>query len=195
MRILLVYCHPVPESFAGALCKVSQQALIDSGHEVRLLDLYRSGFDPIMSCEERRRYHDVGVEHHPLPEHVEHLRWAEGLLFVYPTWWFGQPAMLKGWLERVWSPDVAFEIPDESGRAKPLLNHIRWMGIVTTCGASRFVSYYVGHPGMRTLMRGVGALCAPGCKKTFLALYKMDTRTQADREKYLKQVENRLRKI
>jgi NAD(P)H dehydrogenase (quinone) len=52
---------------------------------------------------------------HPFPGHAERLAWAEGLVFVYPTWWYGLPAMLKGWLDRVWTPEITFAIARHPG--------------------------------------------------------------------------------
>ena len=47
--------------------------------------------------------------------HIERLKWAEAILFVYPTWWYGLPAMLKGWFDRVWAKDVAFTLQAGAG--------------------------------------------------------------------------------
>ncbi|MEM1398973.1 MAG: NAD(P)H-dependent oxidoreductase, partial [Pseudomonadota bacterium] len=104
MRVLMVYCHPVPESFAAALRDVTLGALKKAGHEVELLDLYALGFDPVISAEEHRAYLNTTMENHPLQDHAKLLAWCEALVFVYPTWWYGLPAMLKGWLDRVWTP-------------------------------------------------------------------------------------------
>ncbi|WP_227651267.1 NAD(P)H-dependent oxidoreductase, partial [Klebsiella pneumoniae] len=65
---------------------------------MRVLDLHAEGFDPVMSVEERRAYHTPGINEQPVAGHLQALRWCEALLFVYPTWWYGLPAMLKGWL-------------------------------------------------------------------------------------------------
>src|SRR5262249_53562891 len=100
MRILLVYCHPCGESFVAAVRDAAVAGLEAAGHEVRIGDLYAIGFDPVMSAEERRGYHEPGSNEKPVAEHLAMLRWCEGLVFVYPTWWYGPPAMLKGWLDR-----------------------------------------------------------------------------------------------
>src|SRR5690606_23113708 len=99
MRVLLVYCHPVPESFCASIRDTAIRALARAGHEVDLLDLYAEGFDPVMPADERRGYNEMKLADHPFPEHAERLKAADALLFVYPTWWYGLPAMLKGWLD------------------------------------------------------------------------------------------------
>lgn len=188
MRVLVVYCHPVPESFCAALRDTVTEALGEAGHEIRLLDLYAEGFNPIMGCDERRIYNDCGRAEHPLPEHAEHLEWAQAMVFVYPTWWYGMPAMLKGWLDRVWTPVLTFDISLDNGRITPKMQHVKKLGIVTTCGAPRWWSYVVGHPGVRTLTRGMRALFDRRCKTVFLAHYLMDVSTPESRSVFLGRV-------
>jgi hypothetical protein len=97
MRILAVYCHPLAGSYCAALRDRALQALRDGGHEVELLDLYAEGFDPVLSPQERSTYlADTAANLTAVQRHVDLLRWAEGLLFVFPTWFYGPPAMLKG---------------------------------------------------------------------------------------------------
>jgi len=192
MRILLVYCHPVPESFCASIRDEAAKTLEGKGHEVRLLDLYAEGFDPVMGADERRRYNDLPVGQHPLPDHIAHLRWAEGLLFVYPTWWYGLPAMLKGWLDRVWAPGVAFSMPEPGAKIGALMTHIRVLGVVTTCGAPMWWSHIIGHPGRRTITRGIRALCATRCKTFFMAHYLMDSSTVETRRAFLAKVRKKL---
>jgi len=195
MRVLVVYCHPVPESFCAAIRDTAMARLAASGHDLRLVDLYAENFDPVMGAEERRRYNDMTADEHPLPEHAAHLAWAEAILFIYPTWWYGLPAMLKGWLDRVWTPEITFAIPREPGPIRPLMTHVGKIGVITTCGAPRWWSHFVGHPGKRTLLRGMRALCARRCKSVFMAHYLMDLSTPESRKRFLDRVERRLKRF
>ncbi|OCW58198.1 NAD(P)H-dependent oxidoreductase [Hoeflea olei] len=195
MRILLVYCHPVPESFCAAVRDTVIAALEKSGHEIDLLDLYAEGFDPVMQADERRRYNEMTLADHPFPDHARRIKEAEGIVFVYPTWWYGQPAMLKGWFERVWTGDVTFAIPDGPGPIKPLMTHIKLLAVVTTCGAPRWWSYAVGHPGKRIILRGLRALCAKTCRRVFMAHYLMDKSTPESRRNFLAEVEQRFTRL
>ena len=86
------------------------------------------GFDPVMSAEDRLDYHTPGKNEAPVAEHLDHLRWAEGLVFVYPTWWYSMPAMLKGWIDRVWVPHATFELPKGLAPIKGRLHNIRLVG-------------------------------------------------------------------
>ncbi|MCT8971563.1 NAD(P)H-dependent oxidoreductase [Microbaculum marinisediminis] len=188
MRALVVYCHPCEESFNRAVLDTVLGALGESGHEVRLIDLYESGFDPVMSPAERRGYHTPHENEAPVADHLALLKWAEILVFVYPTWWFGLPAMLKGWCDRVFVPHATFEMPDESSPMGPKLTNIRKIAVFTTCGASWWMSKFVGEPGRRTILRGIRWLCHPKCKTCYAAHYKMDTSTPDSRARYLNRV-------
>jgi putative NADPH-quinone reductase len=192
MRVLMVYCHPVPESFNAAVRDAAKAALERAGHAVDLLDLHAEGFDPVMSAEERRAYHEIGAGDHPLPDHVARLKSAEALVFVYPTWWYGLPAMLKGWLDRVISPGIGFDLPDGPGPIRPLMTHIDKIAVVSTCGAPRWLLLWVGDPGRRTILRGIRALCGRRCGTLWLAHYRMDSSTPESRVAFLAKVAKRL---
>jgi len=193
MRILVVYAHPRSESYAAALHRAVVETLRAAGHEVDDLDLYALGFDPVLSAEERLHYHDAARNQELVGDHVERLRRAEGIVFVYPTWWYGLPAILKGWLDRVWIPGVAFALT--GGAIRPLLTNIRRMAVVSTYGSPRWLVWYVGDPGRRLLARGMRRLCAPRCPLDWLALYRMDTVSAEDRAAFLNRVTEAMRRF
>ena len=183
MRVLIVHSHPDPESYNASLCRTVAETLTRGGHELRVIDLYAEGFQPVLSREGWRAYEDAARNADGIEDHVAALRWAEGLIFVYPTWWYGLPAMLKGWLDRVWTPGVAFTLPKD-GPIAPSLTHIRKLGVVTTCGASWWLTQVVGAPGRNLMLRGCRFLMAPRCKRLYLAHYRMDASTPQSREKF-----------
>ncbi|MBN9071280.1 MAG: NAD(P)H-dependent oxidoreductase [Rhizobiales bacterium] len=191
MRCLVVYCHPLPESFGAALRDAALSALSERGWDVRLTDLYAEGFDPVLSPDERRN-----MEHAPtdpkLAPHIENLKWAQAILFVYPTWWYGLPAMLKGWLDRVWWTDVAFKLPPDGGRIVSLVPHIGRIGVITTCGAPWWISFLIGQPGRKTLLRGAWMLAGKGCRTLYLAHYEMDASTPETRARFLEKVRRKV---
>ena len=192
MRLLVVHAHPVPESFGTVLFHAVTEAAAGAGHEVRALDLHAEGFDPVMGEEERRTYNDGGPAKDPvLQRHIDHLLWAEGLIFVYPTWWMGQPAILKGWLDRVWRLGVAFRLED--GQVKPALTRIRVIGVVTTLGSSRWHwSLLMGAPGRKILLRAPLGCTGLNTRTFWLALHDMDRSTPARRERFLARVRARI---
>jgi NAD(P)H dehydrogenase (quinone) len=192
MRVLLVYCHPREDSFCAALRDAAAEALKAAGHAVELGDLYAEGFAPALNHEERGCYYDEGANQGGVEPHVAALRRADALLLVYPTWWFGMPAMLKGWLDRVWVPGVAFRLGTEAGALRPLLTNIRRIGVVTTYGSPRRLLWLVGWPDWRVVRRGLVPLCAPRCRLDWMALTRMDTCSHGRRERFLAMVGQRL---
>ncbi len=195
MRILVVYCHPASDSYCAALRDAALDAFARRGDEVRLLDLYAENFDPVMTAEARRTYNDGQPTDPIVLAHAEHLRWAQGIVFVYPTWWYGLPAMLKGWFDRVWATDVAFKLPADGGRILSLVSHMDRIAVVTTCGAPWLFSILIGEPGRKTILRGIRALCATRCKRLFLAHYDMDRSTAETRAKFVEKVRERLERF
>ena len=193
MRLLVVYCHPDPESFTAAVRDTVLAAARAAGHEADLLDLHAEGFDPVMSCAERRGYHTPVENEVPVAPHIARLRRAEGLIFVYPTWWYGQPAMLKGWLDRVLVPGVAFGMPEPGKPIRPGLTNIRLVGAVSTLGSPWWWwTFGMGAPGRRVLLRGVRAICNPKARTFWLGLHEMDSATEAARKRFLARVEARI---
>ncbi|TQF78601.1 NAD(P)H-dependent oxidoreductase [Elioraea sp. Yellowstone] len=174
MRILLVYCHPREDSFCATLRDAARGALAARGHLVDLVDLYAEGFAPALSAEERGRYHDEAANIDGVTHHVASLRAAEALVLVYPTWWYGMPAMLKGWFDRVWLPGVAFRLGP--GAIEPLLTNIRRIAVVTTYGSPSWLLWAIGRPDRKLVGRALRRLCARGCRLDWLSLTRMDRR-------------------
>jgi putative NADPH-quinone reductase len=195
-KALVVYCHPKEGSFTSAVRDTVLARLAAKGAEVRVIDLYARGFDPTLSRAEWEGYVDTPANRAPVAADVDSLQWADTLIFVYPTWWYALPAVLKGWLDRVFLPDVAFLMPaGENQTIRPGLTNIRRLGVFTTCGASWWLTTFVGAPGKRMLMRGIGLLCAPRARKAFAAHYLMDSSTPESRARHLAKVAERMDRL
>ena len=196
MRMLVVLAHPVPESFSHALHARIVSVLARAGHEVRPLDLYGIGFDPVLGPQERRDYHTPGVNAVGVGDQLDHIRWAEGLIFVYPTWWYSLPAMLKGWIDRVWVPFVTFELPKGLRPIQGRMQNIRLIGGISTYGSPWWwIRFAIGDPGRRVIMRGLRPLCHPRCRTFWLGHYRMDSSTPESRGAFLAKVEARLGRL
>ncbi len=195
MRVLLVYCHPNPESFTAAVRVAAERGLAAGGHELRVADLYGENFDPVLRREERAAYHTAGENERPVAAEIERIKWAEALVFVYPTWWYAQPAMLKGWLDRVWIPHVTFTMPTDTMPIGRNMTNIRVIAAVTTLGSPRWWWTIVGAPGRRILMTGIAALCHPRVKRRWIALHSIDTVGLDARAAFLIRVEREMRTL
>jgi NAD(P)H dehydrogenase (quinone) len=193
MKVLVVYCHPRTDSFAHALKDTVVAALGKAGHDVDLMDLYGENFQPILTAEERARYNDATCNQVGIEADIARLKQVQALVFVYPTWWYGLPAMLKGWFDRVWAPGVAFEIND--GVVRPMMLNIGTVAAVTTMGAPWWFSWYMGHPGRMFLSRGLRALCKPGCRFIWRGLDRIDSATPAQRQNFLEKLRRTFEKF
>lgn len=187
MRILVLYAHPNPDSFVAALHRKAVAALLRAGHEVDDCDLYTEGFDPVLSREERVNYLDVPANRTTVDAYVRRLERAEGLVLVYPVWNFGFPAILKGFLDRVFLPGVSFRLVD--GLATPNLTHLKVLVAVTTYGAPRWRAFVLGDPPRKLVLRMLRVLVAPGAKRHYLALHDMNRQTLEGREAFLRRVD------
>lgn len=172
MRVLVIFAHPVETSFCAALRETCVTTLVAAGHEVEELDLYARGFDPVLSREERLHYHDLDRNRAGVAAEVAQLLRAEALVLVYPVWNYGFPAILKGYLDRVFLPGVSFRL--EKGQVVPNLRHIRRLVAVTTYGGTRLRALLVGDPPRKLVCRMLRALVAPTARTAYLALYDLN---------------------
>jgi putative NADPH-quinone reductase len=190
----MVYCHPDPDSFCAAARDRALAGLASGDHDVRLTDLYADGFDPVVNEHERRTYDQPGVAPE-LQSYADDLSWAETLVLVYPTWWSGQPAMLKGWIDRVWAAGVAWEMPEGARVVRPLLTDVRRIVVVTTHGSSKLINALQGEAGKRTVTRSIRAMCSRRVRTTWCARYAIDTCDATKRHSFLERVETTLGKL
>lgn len=187
MRYLIVFAHPRADSFSAALRHTVIDTLARAGHQLDLLDLNGSSFDPVLSSEERESYFDPSRNRAGIEEHVARLKRAQALVLVFPNWWFGFPAVLKGYFDRVWVPGVAFELKRFGLRGK--LDNIVKFIVVTSYGSPWWYARLVmREPTRRLAKRVFAALCHPGCRFQFLALYRMDRASDKRRHRFLDRV-------
>ncbi len=184
-RVLVLFAHPCAESYSAALHARVVDALDARGWEVDDCDLNAEGFDPVLSGPERRGYHDTASNSMPVQAYVDRLRAAEALVMVFPVWNFGYPAILKGFLDRVFLPGVSFRL--EGGKVRPNLTQIRKLAAVTTYGGARLRALLVGDPPRRCVTRAVWHVCRPE-RTRYVALYDMNRATDTRRAAFLDRV-------
>ena len=117
MKILVLLAHPQPGSFNHALAERAVSTLAACGHEVVFHDLQAEGFDPVLPPAEIATDAAIDPE---IARHCEELAAAEGIVVVHPDWWGQPPAVLKGWIDRVFRPEIAYRFLDgDSGEGIP----------------------------------------------------------------------------
>ncbi|WP_040493713.1 NAD(P)H-dependent oxidoreductase [Ilumatobacter nonamiensis] len=193
-RVLVIHCHPATDAFISTALERVTAGLKESGADVRIHDLYREEFVPELSAAEHRAHLRPGVAD-DLDEHAEDLQWCDTLVLVYPTWWSGQPAMLKGWIDRVWASGVAWELPDGASRLRPRLRNVRRLVVVTSHGSSKLVNSLQGEGGKRTVFRSLRTMCHPLTRTHWLAFYGIDNASSDSRTRFLEALPDRIARI
>jgi NAD(P)H dehydrogenase (quinone) len=118
MRVFIVHAHPEPQSFNGAMTQTAEEALLSAGHEVLISDLYAMEFNPVSDRRNFVTVHDPFYYRQQAEEahaaqvdgfakdirgEMDKLFWCDALILQFPLWWFGLPAILKGWVDRVFA--------------------------------------------------------------------------------------------
>lgn len=194
MRILYIYCHPLPESFHAGIRAKALAALAAAGHEVDLLDLYAENFDPVLSEEGRRHYHDPARNQVGLESYVARLNAAEVLIVQFPTWCFGVPAMLKGFFDRMIMPGVAFDISDPT-KVKPMLGNIKRIVGIVTYGRPWHMALWMGDPPRKIVRRYLRWFTGGKARADYHALYHLNMATEAQRLAFMDRVARALQTL
>lgn len=131
MKVLIVYAHPEPRSLNGALREIAVKELMAQGHEVQVSDLYADGWKsqvdradfPSLARDERlitvaasKKAFEAGTLTSDVKAEIEKLLWADALILQFPLWWFTMPAILKGWVDRVFAYGFAYGVGEHSDR-------------------------------------------------------------------------------
>jgi NAD(P)H dehydrogenase (quinone) len=114
---------------------------------------------------------------------------------VYPTWWSTLPAILKGWIERVMVPGVAFVFDERTGKVRPGLRHVRRLIGISSYGSPRWTVKLINDNGRRTITRTLRMSCGLRARTMWLALYGIDTSSDDRRRAFLDSVEAKMARL
>jgi len=192
MRTLVLYAHPCHDSFNAAVHDTVVETLRERGWDVDDCDLNVEGFAPVLTEGERRGYHDIPDNIEPVKSYVERLQAAEALVMVFPVWNFGYPAILKGFLDRVFLPDVSFKLQD--GGVRPGLTNIKRLAACTTYGGTRLRAMTIGDPPRKCVTRAVRYACG-WPKMRYIGLYDMNNNGPGVLETHLRRVRSEMQKL
>lgn len=118
MNVLIVLAHPDQNSFNHAIADTCRRRLSDNGYEILFHDLYRERFDPVLDKDEILR---DGRVNEKIIRYCEELTNCDGIIIIHPNWWGQPPAILKGWIDRVFRPGIAYEFDEgDKGEGIPV---------------------------------------------------------------------------
>lgn len=187
MKHLIVYTHPNPNSFNKAIVDAIEGASKSKGHETKICDLYGEDFYPVLKPSDIEAFQSGNI-----PEDIkaeqDKIKWADMITFVYPIWWAGMPAMLKGYIDRVFSYGFAYQYTEEGPMG--LLKGKKVMVFNTTGSPNEVYSATGMHDSIKQITdMGIFKFCnIEVISHTFFgAVPQVDDET---RKGYLKKVEN-----
>lgn len=195
MRALVVHAHPLPSSLTRHFADAVQASLVSAGHTANFVDLYQIDFDPRLTAHERATHYAPDRPANDVAPLAEQLLTAEILVLVFPTWWFSMPAIVKGFVDRVFAPGIAFAHGENFGPIKPLLTQLRHVVAITSLGTPWWVDWLVmRRPVRHNLKHAVVKACAPSAKFTYLPFYASenpgDTRVAAFSQRIARTVQS-----
>jgi NAD(P)H dehydrogenase (quinone) len=183
MRVLVIFAHPTRQSLCGSILSAALDELAVASCEVELLNLYSEKFDPVLQESEWRAYEQAPG--HSIQPYVEQLKRNDGLICIFPTWNYGQPAILKGYIDRVWKPNVAFRIDTSRAVHFDQFDNLKFFIVATTFGASWLVNTWCGNPSRRAVAGGLRRHFPRRSSFAWLPIYNMDKPSLPRVERYL----------
>lgn len=182
-RILVINGHPDPESFNAALAEAYTTAAREAGAEIQQLNLIDLDFQPILTYGYRKR-----TELEPdLLRALDLIKAADHLVWVFPMWWYGIPALMKGFIDRTFLPGIAFKYVEGNANPRKLLTGTTARIIMTTDTPRWYDRIIMGKPALRQFKKGTLEFCGiKPVKVTYLSIIK-DSNPEK-REKWLTQV-------
>ncbi len=195
MNIVVVLGHPSADSYCAAIFeRIILELDSQPTHNITAIRLADEKFITAMSTAERAAYETLSpLISDETKRHATALEQAEALIFVYPTWWSGLPAQLKGWLERVFVLGIAFRFNDNN-KIRPNLQNVRYIIGVSTYGSPWRYVKLINDNGRRTLTRAIRASTGLCTRTMWCGLYALDTCTQRQREEFIAKTAKKITK-
>ena len=183
-RVLVILGHPSGESFCGALTGCYVEAAKKAGHEVRVLWLGALNFDPVL----RAGYRGAQTLEPDLLNAQADITWAQHLVFIYPIWWGGIPALMKGFFDRVFLPGFAFQYRTGKAFPDPLLKGRTAHLVVTMDTPPWYYRWVYRMPGIHQVRKTTLQFCGIKPLKT-LTFGPLLGSSERQRNGWLKQVQ------
>jgi len=132
MKTVVVYAHPYEKSFNHGVLESIKTGLGENNEEFEVLDLVKDGFNPVMTSKDLSGYNKGHTDDELIIRYQKEIIKADKMIFVFPIWWGGMPAILKGFFDKVFLKGFCYEV--KNGRVVGLLDHIKKTYVLTTSG-------------------------------------------------------------
>lgn len=191
-NFLIIYAHPNPESFNAAIKNTVEAALHKSNTSYKIIDLYSEGFNPVLSLDEMN-----GNEGAEIIKYRQLITEASNIIFIFPVWWFRAPAILEGFLDKVFVPGFAYRFKQLIGKygiPVPLLKDKNVLTIITHGAPALPVKILYLNAVKYRFLLGFLSFCFSLWKCKFVQLWSVPFVNQNVRIKYLRKVERLINK-
>jgi len=189
VNCLVVIAHPLESSLCHYLSEKTISHMKDKGYKVTVKKLYQEKFDPVLTQQERTSYYDGPFDDSQVQAEISQLKETESLILIFPTWWFGFPAILKGWFDRVWAPGHAYEHASDFGPIKQCLGNLKEMKVITTLGSPWWVDFFIlRKPVKKVLKIALLGACTKNCRFKMLSLYRSESLNKVKIERFIKKI-------
>ncbi|WP_025725242.1 NAD(P)H-dependent oxidoreductase [Acholeplasma granularum] len=152
MRTLIIYAHPWEKSFNHHVLETTTKLLEEKGHEVDIIDLNKDGFNPVMRQEDLKEFAKGEYADKLAGHYAARLKGADELVFIFPIWWYGEPAILKGFYEKVFLKGHTYK---EKDRKLVGVLGVNKATILTTANIDKTIFSYLGDPIQNVLANGI----------------------------------------
>ncbi|TGD59227.1 NAD(P)H-dependent oxidoreductase [Flavobacterium humi] len=196
MNILIVFNHPYEGSYCNSLLNAVQKGLQLASHTTDLIHLDREQFNPVMSAQDLRAFRDRKPVDCQVINYQERLQNADHLIFIFPIWWELMPALMKGFIDKVIFPGLAYDYSNASNtRMKPLLKNIKGVTVITTMNTPGFIyRWFFGNAIQRALIRGT--FWKLGYKnRKWISFNRVKMVSQEKREEWLQKLEKQFSRL
>ncbi|MHC5230152.1 NAD(P)H-dependent oxidoreductase [Enterococcus sp. LJL99] len=186
----IIYAHPWDGSFNHAILSEVKTYLKNEGESFHLIDLYQDEFDPTFSKEELKRYSVGDTPYSLVKKYQGMIRESDELIFIFPIWWYGLPAILKGFIDKVMLINFAYN-ENEKGQLTGMLTYIKKTKVLTT---STIYQSYIEKSFISTFMEGIlNEIGLPSDKTEWINFDKVNLTTEESRKEYLRSLPQRIK--
>lgn len=156
MKVVVVFNHPYEGSYCNAILNSVIRGLHHAGHEVDIIHLDNENFNPVMTAQDLKAFKDKNPLDPKVIEYKERLEQADHLLFIFPIWWELMPALMKGFIDKVIFPGVAYDYTNTSNtKMKPLWTNMKGVTMITTMNTPGILYWGIfGNAIRKALMKG-----------------------------------------
>ncbi|MBC7981590.1 NAD(P)H-dependent oxidoreductase [Candidatus Parcubacteria bacterium] len=184
-NILIITAHPSTHGFTHQIAKAFKEAAVSKGHEVELIDLYKTDLQiPFLKFEEKKDMANLAPATLAIQDKI---RWSTDMVFVHPLWWMGMPAIMKNLFDNVLTPGFAYKYID--GKKKALLKDKNAHVFFTCDGNMWWMKTAFFLMGPAKVFWGMGLLYFCGIKHRTLKLFdRKFLRSEEDQQKFLLKV-------